>query len=295
MNLEAILQSHGVELAKEGDPHTTPGWISMECPYCGKGSGKHHLGLNRRFLNFNCWKCGKHDFVETMQRLTGLNFGELIDLKKKLPRGRGKVLTQNKRTGGIYSYDFAPGPLLPQHRKYLRSRRFDPDEVSSLWSIQGIGLCSGWAWRLFLPIYDQGRPVSWTTRSIDPTEELRYRSAAPTQEVVAHKSLLYGEWLVKGPAIIVHEGPLDAITTGPGAVATFGSNYSHEQVNRIGFYPIRVICFDSETQAQKQALRLAQQLSLLPGETYRVKLSGKDANSSPAEEIQELRHRFLEC
>lgn len=294
MNLESILQTHGAELAPEGDKHSTAGWLSMVCCYCGKGSNSYHLGLNRRFLNFNCWKCGKHDFLETMRRLTNLSVGEIIDLKKKVPRGRIPVLNQNKTTGGVYSYDFPVGPLLPQHRSYLRSRRLDQGTVEHLWKVQGIGLCAGWAWRLFLPICDLDKPASWTTRSVDPTEELRYRSAAPSQEVVPHKSLLYGEWLVPSHTIIVHEGPLDAMTTGPGAVATFGSNYTHAQVNRIAAYPIRVICFDSEPMAQKQALKLAQQLSLLPGVTYRVQLEGKDANSSSPEEIAELRNRFLE-
>jgi DNA primase len=81
---------------------------------------------------------------------------------------------------------------------------------------------------------------------------------------------------------------------GPGAVATFGVNYTQEQAAKIARYPVRVICFDSESQAQKQAKKLLDTLTPLPGETHNIVLeSGKDPAECDPSEIAELRAKFL--
>lgn len=265
----------------------------MVCPYCSnRDSGKFHLGFNVRFQTFHCWRCGKQDFVDTMLLLTGLPRSEIYELRKNIPRNT--VRKEVRKSRGRYSFAFTPVPMMRQHRKYVLSRNLDPNVLENLWKIQGIGISGEWSWRLFMPVFIEEEAVSWTTRSIHPEATLRYRSASPEEESVSHRTLLFGEHLIQGPAIIVHEGPLDAITTGPGAVATFGTSVSREQINRIAAYPIRVLCFDNQPVAQKMAKKIAAQLSLLPGATYNVKLSGKDANASSREEIAELRHRFLE-
>ena len=65
-------------------------------------------------------------------------------------------------------------------------------------------------------------------------------------------------------------------------------SYTRAQVERIAKYPVRVICFDSEKGAQDRALRLARELEVFPGETSNVRLSGKDAATSPKAETREL-------
>ena len=76
-------------------------------------------------------------------------------------------------------------------------------------------------------------------------------------------------------------------------MATLGLGYTQAQVNRMVNYKTRVICFDNEKKAQKRASKLCNDLSVYPGETFNVKLSGKDAASSPIKEIKEVRRRCL--
>lgn len=185
------------------------------------------------------------------------------------------------------------GPLLPIHRKYLSRRGFDPDELERLWSIQGIGLVTHLAWRIFIPILYQGEVVSWTTRATTD-DGMRYISARPDQERLDAHTLLFGEDYARH-TIIVCEGCLDAIKIGPGAVATLGIKYTTAQVLRMSKYPRRVILFDNETMAQRRARKLAGDLSVFPGETLNCCLtSGKDAAEASHRDVEELRQRYLE-
>jgi DNA primase len=96
-------------------------------------------------------------------------------------------------------------------------------------------------------------------------------------------------------AVIVCEGPIDAWTIGPGAVATCGLGYTRSQLMELSQFPVRVVCFDREPAAQKRARRLARQLQVFPGETHVVELeTGKDANECQRNEIMELRKQFLD-
>jgi DNA primase len=184
------------------------------------------------------------------------------------------------------------GLLAKAHRKYLQGRGFDPDRIARLWGVQGIGIAARYSWSLFIPIQYRGETVSWTTRSIGDKGK-RYSNAPVAEEAIPAKELLYGNDLAR-QCIIIVEGPADAWAIGPGAVATMGLNYTPAQLNKMIKYPVRVVCFDSETQAQWRANRLADELARYSGETHRVKLeTGKDAAEADSDEIAELRKRFL--
>jgi hypothetical protein len=59
-------------------------------------------------------------------------------------------------------------------------------------------------------------------------------------------------------------------------------------------YPVRVVCFDNEQEAQKRATVLAKTLESLPGKTYNISLDAKDPGCAHESEIKELRKQFLE-
>lgn len=186
------------------------------------------------------------------------------------------------------------GPLLPQHRSYLQQRGFNPGNLEKMWKIGGIGLASRLAWRIFIPVTLDGEVVSWTTRAITDDIDVPYINAKKDEEKYPLKALLLGEELVRHTILVV-EGPLDVFAIGPGTCCTFGVQYTQEQMCRIARYPRRVIAFDNEPLAQRQARKLVKELSAWPGETYNIILdSGKDASRASKEDVHELRRRFLD-
>ncbi len=284
MKFTEILDQLGVEYRVEGQ-HTRPGWVQLRCPFC---QGDWYLGYNLASNYINCWRCSSLWVVNVLEQL-GMSRSEALTTLPQIDRDNA-FLPQARR--GKLVYPSGVGELLPAHQRYLKKRGFDVDRLQRLWGVKGIGLSAKLPWRIFLPITLEEEVVSWTTRSIDKDVPTRYVSASIEQESVHHKDLLYGEQYARH-SIIICEGPFDVWAIGPGAVATFGTGYSQAQLLRMLDYPVRVVCYDNEREAQKRADRLVSELGAFPGITYNARLDGKDPASSPKKNIRELRRRFL--
>lgn len=287
MKFTDVLDQLNINYRAEGQ-HTRPGWLQLDCPFCG---GELYLGYNLENRYMNCWRCGPHRPVETLMKLTGRGFGDFKELIRDIERERPtRADGSPKRMAAKLPAGLSP--LWAAHKSYLRDRGFVPRELQTLWGIQAIGLSSKLAWRIFIPITLNGVVVSWTTRTISDKDRTRYISCPGEDEAVNHKELLYGEDYCRHVCIVC-EGPFDVWRIGPGAVCTFGTGYKSAQVKRMAKYPVRVICYDDEVDAQNRAQDLATSLSVLPGETFNVVLDGKDPASAEPGEIEKLRKRFL--
>jgi len=284
MNAAELLQDMGVEFLSAGHHHCRPGWIQLDCPFCGKNSKGFHLGWNLASNYTNCWKCGGHR-IEAVLREMGYGPEKAKAIKQELSL---EPTIKVDKTRSTYKPPAGVGPLLKQHKQYLRSRDFDPEEMKQLWKIRGIGIAENLSWRVFLPVMLQGEPVSWTTRHVSHKAKQRYLSAAASQEKFNHKHLIYGQDYCSH-SIVICEGPLDAWRIGPGAGALFGTAYSSAQVNRLLQHPCRYICFDSSSDAQRKAEELADQLSVFPGITENIVLDAADPGEASPREIRQLR------
>ena len=290
MTFEEILSEYNVPVGPSGHYHVREGWINIDCPFCSRGSEGWYMGYSIEGNFVNCWRCGSHRLINTVMELTKLSYKEVAKLLDNLEtthfekrKPLGKLVIPTGITG-----------LQPAHKKYLHTRGFKWRTIEKLWKIYGIGISSKLSWRIWIPIHYHGEIVSWTTRSISHNPKVtRYVSAALNEEMLFHKELLYGEDSARH-AIIVVEGIFDAWRIGPGAVATFGSGYSAEQLERIAKYQIRAICFDNEPEDQKRARKLSNDLSALPGDTYNIVLDSKDAADESQANIERLRREILE-
>lgn len=291
MEIVEALRELGVEYREAGTHHhVTQGWCGVDCPWCSPHSGRFRLGINLSGLFCSCWTCGSHRLADVLVELGNTNYAKVRALLGSLlpkrtfeeaPRGRLQI------PNGV-------GDLEDAHSRYLASRRLDPEALTRVWGVRGIGVAPALSWRLWIPIHYRGQVVSWTTRTInpDPNNGRRYISARPDQEAISHRKLLYGHDLARHAAIVV-EGPTDAWRVGPGAVATLGVAFSRAQVEKLSQFSVRAICFDSEPEAQKRARKLASLLEPFPGETYVVQLSADDPGSASDREIAALRREFL--
>lgn len=273
-----------------GSHHVTEGWIGIDCPSCSPRSGKFKLGTRLDSPNFfSCWTCGTKRPGDVLMELTGLPLGQVLNLYSRL--GLLPAYTKEQRPRGKFTPPFGVEGLLGAHRRYLQNRGLDPDKLTRLWHIGGIGPLGSHSWRIYIPVERNGLAVSWTTRAIGKGR--RYLAAEPHEESVPSHDVLYGADHARH-GIVVHEGPVDVWAVGPGAVCTMGVGYSRAQLALMSAYPVRAIAFDSEEAAQARARKLCAELSGLPGQTYLVKLTGKDAATSPLKERRELRKRFIE-
>jgi hypothetical protein len=251
------------------------------------------MGYNLRSGALSCWKCGTRGQVETLSALTGLDPEEC---RKILAGGRDgpRRPRAEPKPRGKYTPPTPLEDLGPVHRNYLKGRGFDPDELARLWGLKATTLCHRSPWSVVAPIHLGGTPVSWVSRRCsDRDKGARHNGASPEEESIARKTLLFAEDHCEH-AIVVVEGVFDVFRIGPGAVATFGTSYSRSQIYRMSRYPVRVVCFDNEQEAQKRATVLAKTLESLPGKTYNISLDAKDPGCAHESEIKELRKQFLE-
>lgn len=290
MTFAELLDQHNIPKHTEGHEHCRPGWLQLDCPFCSKGWGHYRMGYNLRYGYVHCWSCGHHTVANTLMELIDAPYREVKRLLKNVEvEDRGPLASEPVR--GKLELPPGVGDLLPAHKRYLRNRGFKPGFLEREWEIKGIGIAADWQWRIFIPVTLNGETVSWTTRSI--TDKARYRSASPEQEKLCHKDLLYGEDYCRHTVLIV-EGPTDVWRIGRGAACTFGTGYRRSQLVRLARFPRRVVCYDSEPMAQRQARKLCDLLEVFPGETYNVQLNSKDPGAATDKEIAELRRRFLD-
>lgn len=271
----------GIEHAQAGEHHHARfGWIQLKsCPFCN--SDNYHLGFNLTGRYFVCWRCGGLKTLAVLQALqvdrNGIReFFQDLELPEFVSRPQGRLVEPKHR-----------GPLLKAHRRYLKERGYDPDELVRIWELEGIGLSDRLSWRLYIPLIVKGKRVSWTTRTIGSKGQ-RYVSAAAEQEAIPHKHCIYGSDLARHSLVVV-EGPADAWRIGPGAGALFGTAFTAPQVRKITQYPYRFILFDNEPHAQEQAQKLADQLSCFPGETSILETDCADPGEMSPREVRRLR------
>jgi hypothetical protein len=288
MTIHELLEEYNIPVAPAGHHHTSTGWVQFDCPFCGRNSGGYHMGYNLSGGFVNCWRCGAHSLAAVLQEYTGLPYKKINVTLRNLDRIR--AIPATCKTKGRLVHPIGVGPLRVAHQQYLRRRGFNHKTIKRLWQISGIGLASHLSWRLFIPIYNKGRQVSWTTRSLsDRAKGPRYISAPPQAEILPHKEVLYGWDYVRHTAIIV-EGPLDVWAIGPGATATFGTIVTPAQIRQLCSIPRRIVCFDNDTVAQRQAKKLCDKLGAFPGETLNVTLDANDPADADADEIRRLKN-----
>lgn len=293
MTMEEIFDRFHIEYRKAGEHHHARyGWIQVDCPQCSADSQRFRLGYNIKGNYFTCWSCGPKKYHLTVAILCKRPVAEIYPLLKGIKR---EILEKEPTKSSLtLTWPANLVTLKGPHKRYLLSRGFDPKYVSQLWQLKGISLNpDGLSWRIVIPIFYKGDIVSWTARSILPNAKRRYMTARPSEEKLFHKDLLFGEDFCRGDSVVVHEGPLDAISTGPGAVSTFGTVFSQKQVLKISKYKRRVICFDSSPEGREAGMKLAEQLKVFPGETYHLTLDAKDSGEASLEELKDLRRRFL--
>lgn len=283
MNLIEILERYRVEHRKHGEHHhCSEGWVQVDCPSCSPNSGHFRLGFSLTSGAANCYVCGRQP--------AGSVLAALIDLPVRQAwaiLGKAEQAPVAKKIRGKLKLPTFMGELENVHKNYLRKRKYDPDELSEMWKLKGTGKTSSHPWSIVIPITLNGKTVSFTTRQLHD-HGIRYKSAGPSEEEFSHKELLFGEEHCDN-AVIVVEGPMDVFRIGYGAVCTFGLTYTRSQLMRLSRYYRRVICFDNSNEAQKTANRLADELSIYPGETIRVELTAKDPGEAGDDEIKQLR------
>ena len=205
-----------------------------------------------------------------------------------------KVAEKPKRTNKIKKVlpklcsDLGPVP-----KAYLTSRGFDPAYLQRKYGIMATGPLGAYKFRIIIPIYHQGKIVSFQGRDYTGQSGLRYKSCGIENEIIHHKHLLYGEQFVDSNHIIVVEGPFDQWKMGDNSVALFGTGYTNQQGNLLLKYKKISILFDTEGEAKRHANILGDRMAGLGSEVDLIFLKEGDPGDLPINEAAQLKREIL--
>jgi hypothetical protein len=280
MDVVQLYQDYSVDFRTEGHKHCRPGWVNTPCPFCisDRGHEGYHLGFELDSNHYYCWRCGWHPIVPTVAKLLNLKEQEV----RRLIKGYGllvpKYIKPSTEVKKIVEHRMpsSTGPLEKRHKQYLEGRGFDADKLEAIWNLVGtthISLLDGISYkqRIIIPVLWDLTAVSFISRDITDKHLLRYITCPKAREIIHHKHIVYGkqeEWTSTGICV---EGATDVWRFGTRAFATFGIEFTHQQIRVIARNFKRVhIVFDPETQALKQARKLKSELTFRGVETYIV-------------------------
>lgn len=277
MDINRILADYNIPFITEGHSHTTEGWVNIHCPFC-PGSRDFHLGINNENGACHCWRCGGHSIVKTISTILNVSDYEakLILNKYKTPIKITKSIVEPKVSIHPFKFPYPYSKLTKLYKEYLHLRKFDPDKLERDWGLLQTGPASyldkiSYSHRIIIPIFwNENEIVSFQARDITGKSELKYIACPRRREKIHHKNILYGKpsaW--EGNDIIIVEGVADVWRLGKYSAATFGIEFKIEQVRELAKRGRRFfVVFDNESQAQKQARKLAVKLRNLGKEVY---------------------------
>ena len=266
IDIESLLTKYKINYRTSG-PQVTSGWVNIRCPFCGDAG--EHLGYSPKLDLFTCWRCGVKNKWRVISKLLNASEDKVTavldefykvgnDNEKFVKMSETCQLPENERK------------LLPSHKRYINGRGFDPDYLEKTWGLVSCGNYGNYRNRIIIPIYYDGRLVSFHSRSIKSNTEIKAKACPQQDEVIRHKELLYGFDRVPGNTVIVSEAPFDKWRWGDEGVATFGIKWTEHQVALLSCFSNIFLIFDSnivdgiekEKTAQKQAEELSDRLAI---------------------------------
>lgn len=292
-----LLEEMGVPIASRKHEHYRYGWIQVCCPFCGDGN--FHLGYNVSKGYFNCYRCGSHGLIETLAMVCDVRYNEARQLSQKYKLKNTNNTYQSSDAIAKNPFKIpSSGNILKERAPYcyLRERFRALTETAFKDMVRAKGITytgldynvREWAARIVFPAYYEGRAVSFQGRSFAPLSRAKYRTAEPENELVHHKTFLWGIDDVPYNTTIVCEGIMDALSIGDGAVHTHGIEWTKEQARMLTLFDKVYICYDNEDIAYKKAAKLKAEIGHRTN-VHIIKLSAHDVNSCSQDELAELK------
>jgi len=282
MDIIKLCQDYHIHFQTEGK-NCSRGWINLQCPFCNDTS--NHLGIILAGTHCKCWKCGPHSIPQTLTKLLHVSYGEALAIQKQYG-GYSEETPEKPMKAKQFKFPSHVVDLLPQHKKYLSGRGFDPKKIEDTWQISSLGpicLLDGinYSHRVLAPIFWGGNAVSFQARDVTEKSSLKYIACPKPREIYHHKHILYGKqdkWTRRGICV---EGITDAWRFGTMAFATFGIEWTREQIKEMKkHFDFVYVIFDDEPQAVIKAEMLVAELRFRGVGAMRVPIVGDPGGMS---------------
>jgi DNA primase len=242
----------------------------------------------------SCWRCGFVRPLDYVQEALHCSREKALSVLREFTTGGGRHVKSRKAgQARVAEKPVGLGPVSRAHLQYLESRGLEnPKGVVREWGLLATKESTkGWDWRIVGTVLSaEGETQAYVGRSIAEKPERKYKVTDKEHCAGNPHSFLYGIHKVdpKGTIIIV-EGMGKAWNIGPGSVATLGAGWHREQASILKDFKTRVICFDPDEAGREKGQKLAEWLSIYPGDTEIIEGLRTDPDKLKPSEVRHLR------
>jgi len=289
LDIQRLLGDVGVPYWTSGK-NVSEGWVSISCPMCGDRS--NHGAFGPDGWSYSCFRCGKHKVRKVITTLS--SWEEAGNLIKEYSSLMSFHETANKERASNVEWPPPNTVKMPSiHAEYLHARGYDPKQLRDLYGIECCYQTGAFKYRILIPVYLDGRIMTYIGRDITDKAGLKYKNLSETKSVLPAKNTVYNIDNIHDTAIIC-EGVFDAWRFGAHGVAMFGLQYTAQQTRALASRLKRAfIVFDNEPQAVEKARELGAELSFQGVEVEIVSISQKDPGEMSQEEADEVKAELL--
>lgn len=296
MDIQSLMMDKGLSVKPINDGRE----LRLHCPLCN--DHKERMFLNTRTYLWTCHNCSEagnlYSFLERVLDMDPLEtYRAVREIDNYTPR-------TNKTEDGINETITWPESAIPLRNlsspierpfwEYLMgpTRQLDPSTIQE-YHMEAC-VTGQYAMRVLIPIFQDGRLVSFVARAITDKCPCRFQPYKH-QPVCGHRwvkvlypqgphkaGILFDIDRVRGQEeVILVEGPFDAIRLSGRAVATLGAGVSVSQralLRKAGFSKVTIL-YDPDEPGQRASMRAARELM---GAGFTVRIANLEAGYDPA-------------
>lgn len=257
-------------------------WLQVKCPFCHNDNGYHGaIALNSGA--YSCWKCGTHSKDEFIAKVSGASPERAWEILRPFASGNTSYSASQRKEEPMHAEHVVLPSIsrLSQPMKdYLARRGFNPEYMERKYGLKDGGIAGDWAFRLLIPIYQDGRLIAWQGRHIG-NSDIRYKASDDEQSAVNIKEAVYNMDNCKRDTVIAVEGVVDCWKIGDDCIAFFGIEVKDTQLKKIAErFKAVYFLFDPEPLAQARAEEYARKLAMLGIAAWVVSFSDTDSEDA---------------
>ncbi len=292
-DIKSYLDYKNIQYFEKGK-NVTKGWINICCILPGCSDHSNHLGINLKSLIYKCWLCGEKGPVTNLIRIIeNCSEGVAREIIKRFPIDETIQIWNEEKENLPSSNLILPSGIekeWPQiHLDYLRSRNFDPETLIKKYKLMPVWTVGTYRFRIIIPIFTNHQMVSFTSMDILRQDDRpKYMDCPISNCIVPVKECLYGIDSVKDKAVL-YEGITGVWNFGDGALASFTSNLSQQQILLLVKKKIKKVFVIFDEDAEEKGKKMAIQLSGVIPSVEQICFKSIDPKDISPDEIIELK------
>jgi hypothetical protein len=292
-DIKSYLSDRNIDY-KTGGENVSSGWINISCLLPGCSDHKEHLGINLKTLFYSCWLCRQKGhairLVQIIEKCSERQAWQIV--KPYITDFDGSIWEEEKTRLDIQTMSFPIGiekEFPKPHIDYLLSRGFDPYPLIEKYKLKACWTAGNYRFRIIVPIFYQHQFVSFTAMDILRQDDRpKYKDCPINESIIPVKNCLYNIDSVQDRTIIF-EGITGVWRWGDGAIASFTSFLTQEQILMLAKKKIKKVFILFDPDATEKGEKMAYQLSAIIPSVEQIKWKTGDPKDMSPEIMAELK------